>query len=345
MIDLGALTSGVIATVDEHGSVRRNDAVIEWRVRTDEWIVPSDVRARQTRVDIAPIAETAIRVPGGEAVQRAYALGDAARTVVIEVENASPDAIAVGFVVPEGVVCSWAPKPARTEPDGLVVFPVPHRTRVRCAIADAPVDAATLADVDGVVRAWDRVLDRGMRTELPVDLQAQVDRARVDALLAPPSAAAFVALEDWGFDDEAASMWARLGMRERRSARRRAVETGVLGATRAALIADDTRGVIDLFPGFRTEWLGQNLAAHDIPLRRGRCSFAVRWHGARPALLWDVPSGVRLRTPVLDPGFESREPVGETLLAEPQGALLAMGSAAREHGAEGTKIDEPESFS
>ncbi len=343
MIDLGALTSGVVATVDEHGRVRRGDAAVDWRVRTDEWFAPADGRARQTRLGVAPIAETAVRVPGGEAVQRAYALGDATHTVVIEVENASPEAIAVGFVVPEtaGVVCSWAPKPARTEADGLVVFPVAHRTRVRCAIADAAVDAAALADVDGVARAWDRVLDRGMRTELPVDLQEQVDRARVDALLAPPSAAAFVALEDWGFDDEAAAMWPRLGTFERRRARRRNVDTGVLGATRAALIGDDDHAVIDVLPGFRPEWLGQHLAVHDVPLRGGRCSFALRWHGARPALLWDAPAGVQLRAPVLDPSFATDEPVGETLLAEPQAVLLAMGASPRE----GEAIDEPESFS
>jgi hypothetical protein len=99
--------------------------------------------------------------------------------------------------------------------------------------------------------------------------------------------------------------------------------------------------VIDLLPGFRPEWLGQHLAAHDIPLRRGRCSFAVRWHGARPALLWDVPEGVRLRAPVLDPDWESREPVGETLLAEPSAVLLAMGSP----GAAGVAVEEPGSFS
>jgi hypothetical protein len=114
-----------------------------------------------------------------------------------------------------------------------------------------------------------------------------------------------------------------------------------LGATRAALIGDDDHGVIELLPGFRPEWLGQHLAVHDVPLRGGRCSFALRWHGARPALLWDAPAGVQLRAPVLDPNFATDEPVGETLLAEPQAVLLAMGASPRE----GEAIDEPESFS
>src|SRR3954453_4671710 len=107
MIDLGALTAGAIATVDDHGCVRRGEAVVEWRVRTSEWIVPSSVHVRQTRLGVAPVAETAVRVPGGEAVQRGYALGDPARSVVVEVENASPEAIAIGFAVAErGAVCS-----------------------------------------------------------------------------------------------------------------------------------------------------------------------------------------------------------------------------------------------
>jgi len=35
MVDLGALTAGVIATVDGHGRVRRGDAVFDWRVWTN----------------------------------------------------------------------------------------------------------------------------------------------------------------------------------------------------------------------------------------------------------------------------------------------------------------------
>jgi len=345
MVDLGALTAGVIATVDGHGCVRRGDAVFDWRVWTNEWIAPSTLSAtsvRQRRVGVAPIAETAVRVPGGEAVHRAYALGDAARSVVVEVENASPEAIAIGFAVSGGaVVCSWPREPGAVEPDGLTVFPVPHRTRVRVALGDAAVDVRTLADVDAVTRAWDRILERGMRTELPDELQEGVDAARVDTLLAAPAADVFVALEDWGFDDEAAAMWAHLRSAERRRARRRAVATGVLGEVRAALVHADDRGHIDVVPGFRTEWLGQSIAAHDVPLRRGTVSFALRWHGARPALLWDAPAGSVVRAPVLDPAWSTTEPVGETLLAEPAGVLLAMGHADRE----GDAVDQPGSFS
>ena len=71
---------------------------------------------------------------------------------------------------------------------------------------------------------------------------------------------------------------------------------------------------------------GQIIAVHDVPLRGGSLSFAVRWHGARPALLWDAPAGVELRAPALDPAWSAATGVGETLLAEPPTPLLAMGS-------------------
>ena len=195
----------------------------------------------------------------------------------------------------------------------MVVFPVPHRTTVRVAVGPAALVVRALPDRGSIVRGWERVLDRGMRTELPEPLQHEVDAARVDLLLAPPSAAAFAALEAWGFDDEAIATWNRLGLRARRAAGR-GHAGGVLGETRAALL-HESASMITLFPGFRTAWLGSHLAVHDAPVRGGHCSFALRWHGGRPALLWDVPAGTRLRTPVLDPAFESTGRVGETLFA------------------------------
>jgi hypothetical protein len=68
----------------------------------------------------------------------------------------------------------------------------------------------------------------------------------------------------------------------------------------------------------------------------------VRWHGARPALLWDAPVGVELRTPVLDPSWSTREPAGETLLAEPPRPLLSLATGDR---ARGESVDAPGQFS
>ncbi len=67
-------------------------------------------------------------------------------------------------------------------------------------------------------------------------------------------------------------------------------------------------------------WLGQGIEVHDAPTHHGLLSFAVRWHGERPALLWElVPhpgAGVtRLTAPGLDPTWSSTDLKGEALLA------------------------------
>ena len=66
-------------------------------------------------------------------------------------------------------------------------------------------------------------------------------------------------------------------------------------------------------------WRGQGIEVHDVPTDYGVLSYAVRWHGDRPALLWelarhdaDVP--VRLCAPGLDRGWSSTEAGGEALI-------------------------------
>ena len=46
-------------------------------------------------------------------------------------------------------------------------------------------------------------------------------------------------------------------------------------------------------------------------------SFAVRWHGEKPALLWEIegPPGARVAATAVDGTFSSTEMRGETLLS------------------------------
>jgi len=72
------------------------------------------------------------------------------------------------------------------------------------------------------------------------------------------------------------------------------------------------------------DWLGQGFEVHDAPTAFGRLSYAVRWHGARPALLWDLDvhpgtGPVVLTAPGLDPTWQASESKGEALLAAPAG--------------------------
>ncbi len=91
---------------------------------------------------------------------------------------------------------------------------------------------------------------------------------------------------------------------------------------RAELVADHGEYLL-VAPGFRPAWRGGSLAVYGLPTRFGTLSYAVRWHGARPALLWELDSRpghdpVVIRAPGLDEGWSSQEPTGETLLAAPQ---------------------------
>jgi hypothetical protein len=83
------------------------------------------------------------------------------------------------------------------------------------------------------------------------------------------------------------------------------------------LARPDTLAVLPVVPD---EWLGQGIELHDAPTDLGAFGFAVRWHGDRPALLWELtpadPSRpFRLEAPGLDPAWSSTEPKGEALLA------------------------------
>lgn len=70
-------------------------------------------------------------------------------------------------------------------------------------------------------------------------------------------------------------------------------------------------------------WLGQHVEVHNVPTRIGLASWAARWHGERPALLWEVvphDPGAHPPTvtaPGLDPAFTATGWQGEALLAPP----------------------------
>jgi hypothetical protein len=223
--------------------------------------------------------------------------------------------------------------------EAAVVFPVAHRTQFRVAVAldDAPGPPPDLLEqlpnMASVQRGWVTQLDRAMRIEVPGPLQDDVDAARATLLLDAgarrPDARTIVDLEDWGFDDETATAWHRARTKERRAAaHRRETRPTLLSEVRAMLL-DDRGDELLLLPGFPDDWAGQPVTVHDAPTRAGRVSYAVRWHGERPALLWDAPRGVTVRAPALDREWSVAGGEGETLLASfaPSGARLHANSS------------------
>jgi hypothetical protein len=100
------------------------------------------------------------------------------------------------------------------------------------------------------------------------------------------------------------------------------------------LLVREVEGGLALCSMLPPEWRGQNLEVHDAPTHHGLLSFALRWHGDRPALLWDLRphaggtgAGVRLTAPGLDPSWSTNEVKGDALLAAPAGGPPASASA------------------
>ena len=78
---------------------------------------------------------------------------------------------------------------------------------------------------------------------------------------------------------------------------------------------------VTLLPdGLPDSWLGSACEAHGVlATDRHRVSWAIRWHGERPAVLWEVegPPGLVLRSGV-DGAWSSTAPQGEALWSAPR---------------------------
>jgi hypothetical protein len=93
-----------------------------------------------------------------------------------------------------------------------------------------------------------------------------------------------------------------------------------------AVVAETDDG-IDVCAGWDPTWRGVAIEAHQVPTRFGRVSLALRWHGDRPALLWELERwpDAAVGSPVwraeaIDPAWSSPERSGEALLATPPAA-------------------------
>jgi hypothetical protein len=404
---LGVLGSSAQALVDAHGAIRPDGGhwQLDWWIGADDrWHVPArETAVRQSLLGAAPVVETSMRVPGGDAVHRAYGVGGPAGLVAVEIENASAAPFVAALVLQPaprgrlrdvGARGSWVtvegrpslrmPRPATRWAAGFggdafdtvssgraerrafthaprlgmrleVAFlhPVAHRTRLRLALAVGrpdrsvdldSVDLSLLPTTNVAAAGWAAHLRRGMQVEPPDPrLRQAVEASRAALLLAAdaagrPRAEDVAALEDWGFDAEAATAWRRLGIRERRRAGRRIPDpepwktiearlaeasptftwtdgpSPFLQAVRDLLARPGADGSVSLLPTLPAAWRGQTVDVRDAPTRAGRVSYSVRWHGSRPALLWECEQAVHLRVPGLDPTWSTTEQRGEALL-------------------------------
>lgn len=153
---LGILDEGGQATVDPAGLVTVAGAAwsLDWWVGAeDRWHLPAQETAvRQALIGSSPVVETRVRVPSGDAVQRAYVARSPGgqQAVVVELENASTVPFAVALAVRPhdqvqmGNVRSVAVEGATVLVDGAVAL-VAARAPGRMALANAGLgDAATI---------------------------------------------------------------------------------------------------------------------------------------------------------------------------------------------------------
>jgi len=185
--------------VDGRGGVDLGSTSFRWWVMAnDRWHDPAtDAGVRQSRPAGVPCIETRVRVPGGDVVQRAWAVPDAGGMVILEFVNDSPSAVAVALS-PDAVQASRPLRRLGVTNDGgapvdSVVLPVGHATRSRVALPVVPgtsFDPMRAASFDDVRRAWLAALERASWIEVP-DPQAapSVNRARADAVIAGMDAA------------------------------------------------------------------------------------------------------------------------------------------------------------
>jgi len=393
MNTIGVLGRHWRATVSAAGVIQPwgngDEPSLDWFIAADDrWHVPSQEPAvRQRRIDNAPIFETRLRVPSGDAVQRVWCVADGGGYTVIEIENESTLPFAVAFSRND-ILSVRPPTNVPIEgielPEGSVVFPVGHHSTIRVALAHAGGAMASptllpdgLSSVEQVTRGWSSIIDRAGRLELPEEsVMAEIARLRTELALNGPAepsddavaflidvgqlvrlgeradpwvpdiadAVAVVARLDHAWDvaaalDAAAVVLHRAGETRavRDVARMRSAAATTLPASFPAA-TDDSRmlgwleqrvaraagaGVAELMAGGMPKaWLGLNFEVHDLAVGpETTVSFAVRWHGDRPAVLWQTDGApVRLIAPAVAPDWSSTEASGEALWPAPPGA-------------------------
>ncbi|MEP6658749.1 MAG: hypothetical protein ABJD24_02395 [Acidimicrobiales bacterium] len=332
---------------------------LDWAIGgADRWYRPAvETSTRQQAVAGTPVIETRVRVPGGDAIHRAFVV--AGGHVVVEIENASPAPFAVAFSNAEvvGPVAPSAVPESAPLPPGWVAFALAHRARLTIVWPRASMPPRVPTS-ESVVRGWQTQCDRGVRYELPDEaLLESLTAARCALLLDGP-----LVSDDPATRLLAAGEWVRLGedgrplvpaladavhalarthsewaLRSgadvlraagedqaasdvddiiRRQSASEAEPVSVLARVRS-LVRAGAHGGIELLPRFPEAWVGQSVAVYGEHTPLGRLSFAVRWHGSRPALLWELdgPGTVSLLRCGLDPTWSTTEPRGDALLA------------------------------
>jgi hypothetical protein len=102
--------------------------------------------------------------------------------------------------------------------------------------------------------------------------------------------------------------------------RRDAGGTELLAGVRGVLLFESIVPELLVLPSGIGPWDRQPVELHRAPTAFGSFSYALRWHGERPALLWELDAHegvgtVTIRAPRLDRSWSSDARTGEELVA------------------------------
>ena len=169
--------------------------------------------------------------------------------------------------------------------------------------------------VDEVAVATERILKQCAKTQ---SVQWFEERALLGAGMVLNRAGESRGLQDF------VSVWSRLAEAGRISDLALA-SPEIAGTVRqiawieSQLVAQRRDGVIEICPcGIDKSWLGVNFECHKLLASPEHViSYAVRWHGEKLALLWEIdgPVGAKVAASAIDRTFSSTEMRGETLLS------------------------------
>jgi hypothetical protein len=166
---------------------------LAWHVAADDrWHSPADeVAVRQQRIAGAPVFETRLRIPGGDAVQRVWSVADGGGRTLVEVANDSPLPIAVAFTRRD-LLTARPPTDVPIEgielPAATVVLPLGHRSSVTVALDHVRPAAGALPagspTAEATARGWVARAEAASRVVLPDERAAeQLVAARAEILL------------------------------------------------------------------------------------------------------------------------------------------------------------------
>jgi hypothetical protein len=257
---------------------------------------------------------------------------------------ASADSVASGWTT----VCERASR--LVLPDASLTEAV---TVARCdLLLDGPVDSESeplgfLFDVAHLARLGDDAERWLLEVLDPVARVARIADPRVDDALDGLERVAVMA-----GDDRAARDIAALRIRRRTDGLGRqqstidswpvlpgAASSRPLGEFLDSVERSLVSGADLLRSGVPSSWLGSNFEVHGLPTSaRSTVSFAVRWHGDRPAVLWEQSGApVTLTAQSIDAHWSSSQVQGEALWPAPETATTRAAASPM-------SSDEPISF-